>query len=78
MSNRRRIAPTLARKIEQSAQDEDAQFFNANPGIRTYHRPATPAELRATSMPPGTWVVVRLTGVNTRLRGFYTPDERAN
>ena len=78
MSNRRRIAPALARRLEQSAQDEDARFFNSNPGVRTYQRPATPAELRASGMPPGTWVTVRLTGVNTRVRAFYMPHERAN
>jgi hypothetical protein len=78
MSNRRRIAPTLARRIEQTAQDEDARFFNTHPGIHTYRRPATPAELRTVHMPPGTWVIVTLTQGNKRLRGFYTPNERAN
>lgn len=77
MSNTRRLARS-AHRLHASGQDQDARYFNTNPQTRSYRRPATPAELRAAQLPPGTQVQVRMLGATTRVRAFIPPDERRN
>ncbi len=75
MSNRKRIRHVVSPRLADAGQDQDATFFEQHPNQRGYTRPATPAELKATSFPPGTRVYVHLLGPNTRARAFIPPAE---
>ncbi len=75
MSNRRKVS--LRERLRHAGQDQDCAFFDTHPTVTDYDRLATPQELRATGMPPGTVVHVQRIG-EQRIRGFAPPDERNN
>lgn len=76
MSNRVKLR-RAARVLHAAGQDQDAAYFNANLQANEYTRPATPDELRAAGLPPGTLVHVLLHG-DRRIRMFESPSVRAN
>ncbi len=78
MSNRHKIRHITNDRLADAGQDQDADFFDANPGQRGYTRPATADELKVTGYPPGTRVYVHLLGPNVRARAFIPPESRSN
>jgi hypothetical protein len=74
MSNRVKLRKTMQR-LNAAGQSQDAAYFNRHEDRDDYTRPATPAELRAAGLPPGTLVHVHLLG-DRRIRMFEPPNVR--
>ncbi len=75
MSNTRKAS--LTDRLRNAGQVQDCAFFDTHPTVTAYERPATPQELRATGLPPGTVVHVQRIGIQ-RIRAFAPPNERNN
>lgn len=67
MSNKKRLKQ---HKNESQAVLEDIRFFQANPIAKAYERPATEAELRQYSLPPGSLCAVVKLGPAMHARMF--------
>jgi hypothetical protein len=76
MSNRVKLRRAV-RVLHDAGQEIDANYFNSHEDRDDYTRPATPAELRAAGLPPGTLVHVHLSG-DRRIRMFELPSVEAN
>jgi hypothetical protein len=65
-------------ELLRSAHARDELYLALHPGVTSYHRPATPLELRLTGRDAATWVMVTYAHGRRWSRTFYRVDGRLN